>query len=65
MSATQELSKFYSDDGKRTATIYRLLGKDKKTFSVSAVNESGTSFTALFESAVDAENFAEDWVMIR
>lgn len=65
MSATQELSKFYSDDGKRIATIYRILGKDKKKFSVSALNESGSSFTALFETALDAENFAEDWVLQR
>jgi hypothetical protein len=65
MSATQELSKFYSNDSKRTATIFRLLGMDKKKFSVSAVNESGSSFTALFETALDAENFAEDWVLQR
>jgi hypothetical protein len=65
MSATQELSTFYSEDGKRTATVFRILGEDKKKFSVSAVNDSGSSFTALFEALVDAENFAEDWVMVR
>lgn len=64
MSATQELSKFYSDDGKRTATIYRILG-EKQKFSVSVVNDSGNSFTALFETALDAENFSEDWVLQR
>lgn len=59
--AIQELSKFYSDDGRRTATIMRLL--DSKQFQVSVTSDSGSSFNCRFETLLDAENFAEDWVL--
>lgn len=61
--AIQELSTFYSDDGKRTAKVIRLL--ETKIFQVSVTNDSGSSFNCRFETLLDAENFAEDWVLPR
>lgn len=63
MAAVQELTNFYSDDGKRTATVMRLL--ESKTYQVSVTNDSGSGFNAKFDTLVDAENFAEDWVLPR
>lgn len=59
--AVQVLSTFYSDDGKRTATVYRLLLT--KDYQTAVTNDAGVSFSAKFENAADAENFAEDWVL--
>ena len=63
MAAMQELSKFYSDDEKRTATVYKVLGESELTFASSVKNSSGSTFVAYFSSLTDAEDFSEDWVM--
>lgn len=60
--AVQELSSFFSEDGRRKAIIYRVLGGDTK-YSVSIMNESGSNFSSDFNTLEDAENFAEDWVL--
>ena len=63
MAAMQELSKFYSDDEKRTATVYKVLGESELMFASSVKNSSGSTFVAYFGSLTDAEDFSEDWVM--
>lgn len=60
--AVQELSSFYSEDGNKKATIYRVLGKES-TFSVSLMSETGSTFTTEFTNIADAEDCAEDWVL--
>lgn len=60
--AVQELSSFFSEDGKKKAVIYRVLGGDTK-YSVSIMNESGSNFSSEFETLEKAEDFAEDWVL--
>lgn len=60
--AVQELSSFFSEDGKKKAIIYRVLGVES-TFSVSIMNESGSNFSSEFNSLEAAEDFAEDWVL--
>lgn len=60
--AVQELSSFFSEDGRRKAIIYRVLGGDTK-YSVSIMNESGSNFSSDFDTLEDAEDYAEDWVL--
>lgn len=60
--AVQELSSFFSEDGRKRAVIYRVLGVDS-TFSVYIMNDAGSNFSSEFTSLEDAENFAEDWVL--
>lgn len=62
--AYKELSKFMSDDGKREAIVYKMLGLNESGFNVSVKNDSGTTFSTCFELLDEAENFAEDWVML-
>lgn len=61
MAAIKELSKYYSEDELRVATVFKKL--DDSTFFVSVMHDTGNSFRAEFENVDDAENFAEDWVM--
>lgn len=56
------LSEFYSDDKKRTAQVFVDTGPAFTGYHVSVKNDSGTSFTARFETVDDADDFAEDWV---
>jgi hypothetical protein len=58
--ATKELSKYYSDDENRIATI--LYDLDEQLFRVSVKSDTGSSFVALFGTESDAEIFAEEWV---
>jgi|688.fasta_scaffold1414989_2 hypothetical protein len=60
--AYKELSAYFSEDNKRRSTL--MINLETKKFHVSVVNESGTSFTSVFDTEVDAEQFAEDWVML-
>ena len=60
--AYKELSRFISDDGKREASVYKLI--NEVGYRVSVKNESGTSFASEFDSLVKAEEFAEDWVLL-
>lgn len=54
----RELSKYFSDDGRREATIYMENGR----FYVSAKSASGTTYQSTHENESMAELFAEEWV---
>jgi hypothetical protein len=54
------LSEYYSDDGKRTATIY--VNPSMPDYYVSVKNETGSTFTATFETMTASEDYADDWV---
>jgi hypothetical protein len=61
MSAIKELSKYYSEDEHRVATVFKNL--ETGTYFASVISDAGTSFRADFDSADKAEEFAEDWVL--
>ena len=54
----RELSRYYSDDGKREAAVYMENGK----FYVSAKSATGTTYQSKHENESLAELFAEEWV---
>lgn len=56
----KELSKYFSDNEKKTATVYFDL--DENLFRVSTTSDTGSAFVALFGNENDAEIFAEEWV---
>jgi hypothetical protein len=58
--AIKELSKYYSDDQVKTATIY--YDMTENLYRVSVLGDTGTGFVALFPTEDDAEIFAEEWV---
>lgn len=60
--AIKVLSEYFSNDNRRSAKIYVLL--PQKEYNVSVMNEAGSSFTSMFENINDAEDFAENWVML-
>ena len=55
-----ELSNFYSDDGKRTATVMQYETKYMVQLE-NLIEERTQIFT--YDNLQDAENKAEDWVM--
>lgn len=61
MSAYKQLSEYYSEDKKKRASIIKELGT--KLYVVQLINDSGSAFSASFESEEDAEQYAEDWVV--
>lgn len=60
--AYKELSVYQTEDAKRRSTVLKNLTTGK--YHVSVVNDSGTSFTSVFDNEESAEQFAEDWVML-
>jgi hypothetical protein len=60
--AYKELSRYMSDDGKREASVYKLIGETG--YRVSVKNDAGTSFASEFDNIDKAEEFAEDWVLL-
>lgn len=58
--AYKQLSEYFSDDGKRKASVVKELGTNK--YIVRVVNDSGSAFSASFVSEEDAEGYAEEWV---
>jgi len=54
-----ELSEFYSENGTKSAKIYR----DENTFFASVKGETGVYYTTKFQKLEHAEEFAEDWVI--
>lgn len=50
----------YSDNGKKAVVMKKM---PQGGYSVSAMYDTGTSFTADFETEEDAEQFAEEWVL--
>ena len=61
MSAYKQLSHYYSEDKKKTASIIKELGTGH--YVVKMINDSGSAFTASFDEEADAEAYAEDWVL--
>ena len=59
--AYKEISGYFSDDQKRRSTV--MYNLETKKFHVSVVSDSGTSFTSVYDTEEDAEQFAEDWVL--
>lgn len=59
--ALKELTVFLSEDTKKSATVYR----DTITleFKVIIKNDSGSTFSATFDSEDTANDFAEDYVI--
>lgn len=60
MSSYKELSEFYSDDSAKTATIVKELGTNK--YIVRLMSDTGSAFSASFNTEEDAEAYAEEWV---
>jgi hypothetical protein len=61
MSAYKELSEYFSDDNSKRASVVKELGTNK--YIVKLINDSGSAFSALFETEEDAEAYAESWVV--
>lgn len=56
----EHLSTFYSEDGSRTALVY----KTDSGYSVIAINTPiGLEKTVDFIDLLSSENYAEDWVL--
>lgn len=63
MSAFKILSEYQSDNSTRRSTVMVELGNEQTPYSVSVINDSGTSFRVSFSNQSLAEDFAEDWVL--
>jgi hypothetical protein len=61
MSAYKELSEYFSDDNSKRASVVKELGTNR--YIVKLINDSGSAFSALFETEEDAEAYAESWVV--
>lgn len=55
------ISEYFADEGPRRATVAKDL--EAKNYAVSVVSDTGTAFTAVFDTVQDAEDWAESWVM--
>lgn len=60
MSGYKEISEYFSEDQKKTASIVKELGTGH--YIVRFKNESGTFFSSTFDTEDQAEQYAEDWV---
>jgi hypothetical protein len=61
MTAYKELSEYYSDDKTKRASVIKELGTNK--YIVKLINDSGSAFSASFDTEDDAEAYAESWVV--
>ncbi len=61
MSAYKQLSEYFSEDTKKRASIVKELGT--KRYIVQLINDSGSAFSASFDTEEEAEAYAEDWVV--
>lgn len=61
MSVIKYISEYIGEETNRSASVYKDL--ETKEYKVSIRNESGTYFTAQFETVDAAEDYAENWVM--
>jgi len=55
------ISEYFADEGPRVSTVYKQI--EINEYSVTAVDDMGSAFTAVFENLSDAEDWAESWVM--
>lgn len=56
----QVVSVFFSDDEKRSATVYHV--SHESVFQVTAKSDTGSSFRSQFDNLKDAETYAKGWV---
>lgn len=61
MSAYKELSEYFSDDNTKRASVIKEIGTNR--YIVKLINDSGSAFSAIFETEDDAETYAESWVV--
>lgn len=60
----KEMSKYYSDNENKVATVYKIILGNVMPYKVVVNNLSGTILaTALFSTEGEAEQFAEDFVL--
>jgi hypothetical protein len=60
--AYKKLSTFFSEEKGRKSVVLKSIETGK--YHVSCMSDTGSSFTTIFDSIDDAENFAEDWVVL-
>lgn len=60
MSGYKHLSEYFSDDKQKRASVAKELGT--RHYVVQLISDSGSAYSASFESEEDAEQYAEDWV---
>ena len=61
MSGFKEISEYFSDDSSKRASVVKELGTNR--YIVRLMSDTGSAFSASFESEEDAEEYAEDWVV--
>lgn len=61
MSAYKQLSEYFSEDQKKTASVVKELGTGK--YIVRFKSDSGSIFSSTFDSEDTAEEYAEEWVL--
>jgi hypothetical protein len=61
MSGFKEISEYFSDDTSKTASVVKELGTGR--YIVRLMSDTGSAFSASFETEEDAEAYAEDWVV--
>lgn len=61
MSEIQNLSSYTSEDGTRKATVVRVLGTNN--YIVKLTSDTGSTYSANFNSEESAEQYAEDYVL--
>ena len=61
MTAYKQLSEYFSDDKKKTASVVKELGTNR--YVVRLMSDTGSAFSASFETEEDAEGYAEEWVL--
>ena len=61
MTAYKQLSEYFSEDGRKTASVVKELGTNR--YVVRLMSDTGSAFSASFETEDDAEQYAEEWVV--
>lgn len=59
MRASKLISEFYNDDNVVVATVFKTIGLEDE-YTVSFKDDTGTSYSAVFSTLDDAEEYAED-----
>lgn len=63
MKTSVQISEHVSDNSARRALVFKDANMENTPYSVSAFNDSGSSFCVSFSNLQLAEDFAEDWVL--
>ncbi len=56
----REIARYVNETGKVFSRV--LVNEANEEYRVSATNDSGTSFTAVFVNLEDAQEFAKNWI---